>query len=306
MKTGVMKAGFAVPQVFTDGPVDLDEIRTISLKAESLGFDDLWTQEQVVGSSNSLEPLTLLSYLAAITDRIRLGVSVLVLPQREPIWLAKTVATLDQLSNGRVTLGVGLGSDSNDAAFGVGEKRVRRFVESIQLMDSFWKNDSTTLKGDHFTVEDLSMQPKPVQSPRPPVWIGARVPAAVRRAVKYGDGWMGQGSASTELFAKNAQYVQELLDAEGRDPDTFAISKRIYIAIDDDADRALKRLEAWFAHHYGRPQMAAEVSLWGSAETVYQQLDEVAEAGAQHLMLNPVFDYDEHLEALSEYVRNRA
>ncbi|NQW18770.1 MAG: LLM class flavin-dependent oxidoreductase [Chloroflexi bacterium] len=300
-----MKAGFAIPQVFPDGPVDLEEIRTIALKAESLGFDDLWTQEQVVGSSCSLEPLSLLSYLAAITDRIRLGVSVLVLPQREPIWLAKVVATLDQLSKGRVTVGVGLGSDGHDAAFGVGEKRVRRFVESIQLIDSLWKNGATTLNGDHFNVENLSMQPKPVQSPRPPLWIGARVPAAVKRAVKYGDGWMGQGSASTELFAKNAKYVRELLDAEGRDPASFAVSKRIYVAIDDDADSALKRLESWFGHHYGRPQMASEVSLWGPAETVYQQLDKVVDAGAQHLMLNPVFDYDEHLEALAEYVGSR-
>ena len=301
-----MKTGFAIPQVFPDGAIDLDEIRTIALKAESLGFDDLWTQEQVVGSSNSLEPLNLLSYLAAITDHIRLGVSVLVLPQREPIWLAKTIATLDQLSNGRVTIGVGLGSDGHDAAFGVGEKRVGRFIESIQLMDSFWKNDSTTFNGDHFTVENLSMQPKPVQSPRPPLWIGARVPAAVKRAVKYGDGWMGQGSSSTELFAKNAQYVRELLDAEGRDPESFAVSKRIYVAIDDNADRALNRLEAWFGHHYGRPQMAAEVSLWGPAETVFQQLDEVAAAGARHLMFNAVFDYDEHLEALASYVRSRS
>ena len=90
-----MNTGFAIPQVFPDGAIDLDEIRTIALKAESLGFDDLWTQEQVVGSSNSLEPLSLLSYLAAITDRIRLGVSVLVLPQREPIWLAKTHSAIE-------------------------------------------------------------------------------------------------------------------------------------------------------------------------------------------------------------------
>jgi probable F420-dependent oxidoreductase len=301
-----MNNGFAVPQVFPDGTIDLDEIRNIALKAEALGFDDLWTQEQVVGSSNSLEPLSLLSYLAAITDRIRLGVSVLVLPQREPIWLAKTIATLDQLSDGRVTVGIGLGSDGNDSAFGVGEKRVGRFIESIQLMDSFWKNDSTTLVGDHFNLENMSMQPKPVQLPRPPLWIGARVYAAVKRAVKYGDGWMGQGSASTELFAQNAQYVRDLLDAENRDPESFTISKRIYVAIDENADRALKRLEAWFAHHYGRPQMAAEVSLWGPAESVFQQLDEVTEAGAHHLMFNPVFDYDEHLEVLASYVGSKS
>ena len=300
-----MKAGFAIPQVFPDGPVDMAEVRRIALRAEDLGFEDLWAQEQIIGPSNSLEPMSMLSYLAAITDRIRLGTSVIVLPQREPVSLAKQVATLDQMSGGRVTLGVGLGGDANDAVFGVGEKRVRRFTEAIQVMNSLWSEESTTFDGMFFHLDAVSLQPKPVQQPRPPLWIGARVEAALRRAVRLGDGWMGQGSSSTALFLGNVGHVRRFLDEAGRDPATFAISKRVYVAIDDDADRAIERMTSWIDHHYGRPEMAREVAVWGPAESVYEQLDEIAAGGAGHLMMNPVFDHDEHLEALAEYVKSR-
>ena len=308
MDQGFSGAGFAVPQVFPDGNIDLAVIRDVSVRAEQMGYDSLWVQERIIGTSQSLEPLALLSYLAAVTEKVRLGVSVLVLPLRSPPQLAKTLATIDVLSGGRLTVGIGLGGgDANAEAYGMKPgRRVRRFMEALSVIDALWKDEFAEFEGEIYSLSGTPMAPKPVQKPRPPVWFGARAEPAIRRAAKYGDGWMGQGSSSTELFAKNAQYVRELLDAEGRDPESFAVSKRIYVAIDDNADRALNRLEAWFAHHYGRSQMAAEVSLWGPAETVFQQLDEVAAAGARHLMFNAVFDYDEYLEALASYVRSRS
>ena len=300
--TGRIGAGFAIPQVFPDGPVDRDVIRHVATRAEALGYDSLWTQEQIVGRSRSLEPLSLLSFLAAITERVRLGVSVLVLPHRNPVQLAKTLGTLDHLSDGRLTLGVGLGGAGQEIAFGIQEgRRVRRFIEALQVMDALWKQEEAKFEGEFFRLEGTPMTPKPLQQPRPPVWFGARTEPALKRAVRYGDGWMGPGSSSTADFRQHVSFVRQFLEESGRDPAAFAISKRVYVAIDDDADRAERRLTDWFGHHYGNPGMASQVSIWGPPEHCYERIEEIIDAGARHLLLNPVFDYDEHLDALARY-----
>ena len=297
-----VRAGFAIPQVFPDGPVDSELIGHVASRAEELGYESLWTQEQILGSSRSLEPVTLLSFLASITDRVRLGVSVVVLPMRNPVQLAKALGTVDLLSGGRLTVGVGIGGGGNAAAFGISEeRRVRRFVESLQVMDALWQDGEARIDGQFFRLDGASMEPKPAQRPRPPVWFGARTEPALRRAVRYGDGWMGPGSSSTADFKSHVGYLRRFLDEDGRDPAGFAISKRIYVAIDDNPARAERRLTEWFGHHYGRPGQARQVSVYGPAERCYEGIDEIIEAGAQHVLLNPVFDYDEHLDALSRY-----
>jgi probable F420-dependent oxidoreductase len=305
MDQGYSGAGFAVPQVFPDGNVDLAVIRHVSLRAEQLGYDSLWTQERIIGPSVSLEPLALLSYVAAITEKVRLGVSVLVLPLRSPPQLAKTLATLDVLSEGRLIVGVGLGGSDKDApAYGFESgRRVRRFNEALDLMDAFWKNETVEFEGELYSLSDGSMAPKPIQKPRPPVWFGARAEPAIKRAAKYGDGWMGPGSSSADDFRESVAMLRDALDAEGRDPANYPVSKRVYVAIDDDADRAERRLTDWFGHHYGNAEMAPRVSIWGPADNCYEQIDAIIDAGAEHFLLNPVFDYDEHLDALKRYTR---
>jgi len=305
MDQGYSGAGFAVPQVFPDGNVDLGVIRDVSLRAEELGYDSLWTQERIIGPSVSLEPLALLSYLAAVTEKVRLGVSVLVLPLRSPPQLAKTLATLDVLSEGRLIVGVGLGGNDKDApAYGFESgRRVRRFNEALEFMDAFWKNETVEFEGELYNLSDGSMAPKPIQKPRPPVWFGARAEAAIKRAAKYGDGWMGAGSSTADDFRESVVMLRDALHAEERDPANYPVSKRVYVAIDDDADRAERRLTDWFGHHYGNAEMAPRVSIWGPADHCYEQIDAIIDAGAEHFLFNPVFDYDEHLAALKLYTR---
>lgn len=296
-------AGFAVPQVFPDGAVDVAVIRDIARQAEAAGFADLWTQEQLIGTSVSVEPLTLLAYLAAVTERVRLGVSVLVLPVHSPLHLAKRLASLDVLSEGRLIAGVGLGGDWDADAFGIPEgRRLGRFMNVLAAMDALWTEERATLSGDFYSFAGTPMAPKPVQQPRPPIWFGARVPAAVRRAARHGDGWMGPGSSSIETFEELVPELRDELEQEGRDRSRFPMSKRVYIAIDDDAERARLRLREWFAHNYGDAEMAERVSVWGPAEHCFEYIDRLIAAGATHLLFNPVFDYEEHIEALRPYL----
>ena len=305
MDQGFSGAGFAVPQVFPDGNIDLAVIRDVSVRAEQMGYDSLWVQERIIGTSQSLEPLALLSYLAAVTEKVRLGVSVLVLPLRSPPQLAKTLATIDVLSGGRLTVGIGLGGgDANAEAYGMKPgRRVRRFMEALSVIDALWKDEFAEFEGEIYSLSGTPMAPKPVQKPRPPVWFGARAEPAIRRAAKYGDGWMGPGSSSADDFKESVGVLRSALEAEGKDFANFPVSKRVYVAIDDDADRAERRLTDWFGHHYGNRDMAARVSIWGPADHCYEQIDAIIDAGAEHLLLNPVFDYDEHLDALQRYTR---
>ena len=292
--------GIAAPQIFPDGPVDMELVKAHAARAEELGYHSLWVQEQIVGPSASLEPVGFLSYLAGVTTTIRLGAAVLVLTTRNPVHLAKQLATVDQMSGGRLIFGTALGGRPKlyDLLDGPSERRVSHFVEGVQVIRALWTQDRVDYQGNFWTLEEAAMAPKPVQKPHPPIWFGGRHPDGLRRAVRLADGWMGAGSTTTEQFRGHVQVLHEALEVQDRDPATFPISKRVYVAIDDDEDRAEKRLADWFGYHYGRSGMASEVSVWGSVEKCISGLAEVTEAGAEMLMLNPVFDHMEHLEAL--------
>lgn len=296
---GGVPVGFGLPQVFPNGEFDLTLIREVALKAESLDYDSLWTQEQIVGKSQSLEPLSLLSYLSALTERIRLGVSVLVLPHRNPVQLAKLIASMDVLSEGRLIVGVGLGNAMNPA-FGVpAERRVRRFTEVVEAMKALWTPGEAHYRGELFPLDGVPQEPKPVQRPHPPLWFGSRAPAALERAVRHGDGWMGAGSSTPDDFRTQRAQIHELLERHDRDPATFTLSKRLYVAIDEDSDRAEQRLREWFGHNYGNPEMGTAVSVWGPLSRIEEEVGRFVDAGAEHLLLNPVFDFHEHLDALA-------
>jgi alkanesulfonate monooxygenase SsuD/methylene tetrahydromethanopterin reductase-like flavin-dependent oxidoreductase (luciferase family) len=198
--------------------------------------------------------------------------------------------------------GVGLGGEWDEGAFGIPEgRRLGRFMNVLEAVDALWRDERATVQGDFFSLKGTPMAPKPLQQPRPPVWFGARVEAAVRRAARHGDGWMGPGSSSVETFEALVPPLRDELERVGKDPATFPMSKRVYIAVDDDEDRARRRLREWFAHNYDDPDMAERVSVWGSVDRVSAYLDRLIAAGATHLLLNPVFDYAEHLDALGAY-----
>ena len=194
--------------------------------------------------------------------------------------------------------GRGLIPSSEDRQSGVFDT----FTESIGVMKALWTQERAEFKGDLWQLDGVPMSPKPVQKPHPPLWFGGRHPSGLRRAVRLADGFMGAGSTSTAQFRDHVSTIREELEHRQRDPAEFPISKRVYIAVDDDADRAKRRLTEWFGSWYGRAEMAAEVSVWGSIEACAEGLQEVVDAGAEMLMLNPVFDYDEHLETLMSEV----
>ena len=226
----------------------------------------------------------------AVTKRLRLGIAVLLIAQRNPIDLAKALSSLDVLSNGRLIVGAGLGaSTQNYPAYGLSpEGRVTRFRENLEIMKRLWTEDNVTLDGRFSHLESIPMQPKPVQRPHPPIWIGGHAEAALRRAAELGDGYIGAGSTPMNVFLEDIKKL----------PADFPKAKRLYLALGDN----LSRLREWFGAFYHKPEMADQVALWGSPQQIADQIIRLRDAGVIYILLNPVFDEETQMERICEQV----
>jgi alkanesulfonate monooxygenase SsuD/methylene tetrahydromethanopterin reductase-like flavin-dependent oxidoreductase (luciferase family) len=244
--------------------------------------------------------------VAAITSTLRLGTSVILLPLRNPIQLAKAYSTLDCMSGGRAIMGVGLGGGhlgSHEDLFGYArEHRVTRFAEAVQVMKLLWTEAKSSFHGTFWNFDDVSMEPKPIQKPHLPLWFGGHHENALRRAVKYGDAWMGAGSSSSSAFVRESALIRRFLDEAKRDPATFNYGKRVYLAVDNDKARGEKRIREWFNIRYKNADLGPRVSVWGSSTECTEKIQQIVGAGAQFIVFNPMFDEMEHLDICAKEI----
>ena len=301
-----MRFAISIPQHVADGAFDPVEWRAYLARAEALGFDSAWSLEQTLGSMPHLGPVEAMTYAAACTERLRLGCAVFVTPLHNPVHLAKSLSTLDQLSRGRIDVGVGTGGRVRMfSAFGVDpEGLVARFTEGLRLMKALWTESSVTFDGRFWQLDGAAMEPKPFQKPGPPIWFGGNHRAAVRRAVKLGDGFFGAGSQTTAQFADQVQVVGTALKEFGREPDGFQLAKRVYICIDDDAARAREQIAASLNRlygYFGLPDLTP-VAVFGPPDACVRGLREVVDAGAELILLNPLADERDQMERLAAEV----
>jgi probable F420-dependent oxidoreductase len=281
-----MEFAIAIPQTYPDPA----RVQRFLRRAEELPFTAAWCIEQVIGTAPVLESLTTLSYAAAITKRLQLGIAVLLIAQRNPIDLAKSLSSIDVLSGGRIIVGVGLGASTRHyAAYGLtSEARVARFRENLEVIKRLWTEDRVTINGRFSQLENIPMEPKPVQKPHPPIWFGGHAEAALRRAVELGDGFIGAGSTPMTAFLESLKQL----------PRDFPKAKRLYVAFGDK----LPQLREWFADFYHKPEMAEEVAVWGSAQNIRDAIKRMQDAEVSHVLLNPVFDEEEQMERLTQEV----
>jgi len=297
-----ISVGIALPHRSPD-PIDVGAVRHVAERADALGFRDLWVTENTLDHAFCFDSVLALTYAAAVTTKIRLGVSVIVLPMQHPIHVAHQMATLDYLSNGRAILGAGLGRDDHYAQFQVSrEHRVRRFRESVELIKALWTESKVNYQGSIYHVDGATMALKPVQKPHLPIWFGGRHPDALRRAATIADGWMGSGSSSMAAFARDVPILKAELEKVRRDPATFPISKRVFLSVHERSDVARAELHRWFNTIYHKPEAAAASGIHGTPEQLRARIEELVEMGANHLLLNPVCRYAEQVEALAEVV----
>lgn len=232
-----MEIGIHIPQV---GPhANVANVTSFAKAADDAGFDCLWVFDHVVlqreqdskypyspdGSLgfpptlDFLEPLTLLTYLAGVTKRAKLGTSVLVLPMRQPVLHAKIMATIDFLSGGRFILGAGIGwwKGEYEALSVPFERRGKRMDECLQLLRALWTEDFASFKGEFYDVDGWACNPKPVQPDGIPIWLGGESRKQLQRVGKYADGWLAT-ARSLATLKDGMAVAREAASKAGRDP----------------------------------------------------------------------------------------
>ena len=255
-----MRFAISIPQFYADGEFSPPDFRAYLARAEALGvYESAWTQEMPMSPTPQLAPLEAMTYAAACTSSLRLGCTVFVTTLHSPVHLAKDLATLDQLSGGRLEVGVGSGGPRRPfAAFGMSADRyLARFTEGIALIKALWTQPRVSFDGEFWQLKDAAMEPKPHQKPYPRLWFGGSAEAAVRRGVGLCDGFFGAGSSQTEAFATQVRVARAALaergQSEGFGPGEFPIAKRVYIGIDpSDGARARQRISDALAGMYPR------------------------------------------------------
>jgi len=299
-RDSVLQFGVYLPNVAWVTPPPPEELATYAIEAEQGGFDSVWVEDRLLHSEiEMLEAITTLTFVAARTSKISLGTSVLLLNLRNPLSLAKSLSTLDYLSNGRLIIGASLGGRVFEyAAAGVSMRtRVTRFNNAIQFLRTAWGEEQPS-RPDLLTVP---MLPRPVQR-HIPMWLGGRVEAALGRAGIIGDGWLASSTTTPEAFRKGWETVSAHAAAAGRDPAQLMPAKFCYIHVDDSTERALSRLETTLPKYYGAPYDAANLAIYGPPERCIEQATRFLDAGVRTLIFATVTPDRAQLERVAQEI----
>ena len=288
-----VRIGFT-PGPFPSGAEGQGLLRQLVGLGDTHGYDSIWLSDRVVGGTFPLEPLVALSMVAAYSDTLKFGTSVLALPLRNPVLLAKELATLDYLSNGRLLPAVGLGQENTAEyqACGVAkENRGRRADEAIRVLRRLWQEDLVTHEGTFFRFHDVTITPKPVQRPSPPIWIGGRSKAAQRRTGRIGDGWLVSQATPQEvdeakelIFSTATQYGRAI------DEDHIGVMLGFCIA------SSIEEASAIAEPHANRGRSDTHYTNYcaiGPPEKAVAKIKEYLAAGASKFVVRPMCNAEE-------------
>ncbi len=299
-----VRVGIFVP-IVSGGPLPSpEEFRAYCQEAERLGFESLWVNDRIFHRINVLDSLSMLTWAAAATQRVRLGTAVLLLALRSAALVAKTVSTLDFLSGGRAVLGVSLGGrDWEFAGTGTSVKqRVARLRENVAVLRRLMAEEQVSFEGRFQQLDGVGIRPKPVQPGGVPILFGGSHENSLRRTAELADGWVVGGGGGVEAFVKGRQRIQEFAAAGGRDLAGFEWGKLIYTAVASDREQGKRMLEPYL-HAYYSPEYDIETScVFGTAEECVEQLQPYAEGGLQTFILGPPSLDIEHLRRIARDV----
>jgi alkanesulfonate monooxygenase SsuD/methylene tetrahydromethanopterin reductase-like flavin-dependent oxidoreductase (luciferase family) len=302
------KLGYLLPtrEQIMEGRPDARPLLELAMQAEALGYASLWVGDSLLARPRH-EPLTLLAGVAGRVPRLELGTAVLLPALRNPVLLAHQVATLDQVSEGRLILGVGFASDRPNiraefAAAGVPfEKRLGRMMEGLRLCKALWTGTAVDWD-DRWQVAGGMLAPTPYRAGGPPLWIGGNLPASLERAGRWFDGWF-PNSPDPATYAARWAEIRATAQAAGRDGGVLTGAIYLTVSLDDDVTRAEARLNSFLEGYYGQPAEVTrrrQVCYAGPAAGIAAWLADYAAAGASHLVLRFAGDHARHLAAVAK------
>jgi alkanesulfonate monooxygenase SsuD/methylene tetrahydromethanopterin reductase-like flavin-dependent oxidoreductase (luciferase family) len=300
--------GYLLPtrESVMEGRPQAEPLLQLAQRAEALGYDSVWVGDSVLARPRH-EPITLLAGVAGRTKRVKLGTAVLLPALRNPVLLAHQVATLDQVSAGRVILGVGIATDvpnirAEFRACGVPfDKRVGTLMEGMRLCRALWSGKPVDWDG-RWHIEKGVLGPVPHQPGGPPIWGGGSVPGALERAGKHFEGWFPNGPEAA-VWGEHLRQVRAHARDAGRKPEDVVAAAYLTLYVDDDAARAENRLNEFLAAYYGRrPDVIRkqQACFGGPAGAAAAWLNGYIEQGAQYIVLRIAGDHERHLETVAK------
>jgi probable F420-dependent oxidoreductase len=302
-----MEYGVHLPLISLDGrPWSLRRLQEYAETAEELGFRALSANDHLLFPRPWLDGPTALAAVLASTQRMTLATSVALPVVRGPVALAKSLAAIDLLSEGRLVVGVGPGSSVRDyTVAGIPfEERWKRLDEAVHTLRALWRGEGPSFRGKFYSTEGITLEPRPAQRPGPPIWIGSwGSQAGLRRTARLGDGWMASAYNTTpEAFANARTQLGEYLRAVGKDPDLFpnAIAT-MFFHVTEDRATAQRIVRDVLSQTLNRPaEELQERLLVGPAEVCAERLAAYSSAGVQRLFLWPVGDELSQLSTFRE------
>ena len=285
---------------------DLPEIVRL---LDALGFDSIWSGDHVAFAGPILDPLVQIAQAAALSKRLKIGTAVYLLPLRHPAPVAKQVATLDTISNGRVIFGVGVGGEFplEFQLCGVPvEERGARLSEGIRVLRKLWSGEAVAHDGRFYSFPEVAIQPPPAQPGGPPIWCGGRADAALRRAGRLADGWMSY-VVDPERYRRSLETIAAAMADAGRTLDTFGTSHLLFVRLDKDRESALAFAAEFLSVRYAMDfsRAAERYCALGTAEEVADAIRAFHTAGMRHLvanMLAPESQKAAHLQRFADDV----
>ncbi len=288
-----------MPGAFGEGGENPDYLKQLVEVGDKYGYDSIWLSDRIVSDRFSLEPMIALSMAAVYSERMKFGTSVLAMPLRNPVVLAKQIATLDFLSKGRMLPAVGLGQEEPEEyeACGVSkERRGPRTEEAVRLMRRLWEEDDVTHEGEFFSCHNVAVTPKPCFQPSPPVWIGGRSDAAARRVGRVGDGWLVSGATPREV-SEGAEIIFDTAAEYGRAIEEDHIGALVGYYISPNARETEAAVYRYVTRH--RPDAHfTEYTALGPAEQVAETIRGYIDAGASKIVVRPLCQGEQTMEQL--------
>ncbi|MBI4299148.1 MAG: LLM class F420-dependent oxidoreductase [Chloroflexi bacterium] len=287
-----MKFGICLPHY--NLPIRASGLLEVATRAEDLGFDSIWVTDHIIVPKSlnigyrehMLEPLALMAYLGGVTKKVAIGSSVFILPYRNPIVMAKAVATADVLSGGRIIFGAAVGwMEAEFQALGAPfADRGARSDEYLRLIKLLWSEGVSSFQGRYFQFQDMAFSPQPVQRPHPPIWIGGRSRRAIRRAAEHGDAWHPTGMTHDQL-EKEASYFKKMWAAKGRTGEP-QITMRGGLNITDNALGSERR------------------ALNGSASQIREDIQRYASLDVSHIIMDMAGNsYEAKIKSMERFVK---
>jgi probable F420-dependent oxidoreductase len=299
--------GVSLTGTFHQGELNVHNMRENARSVERLGFDAIWSGDHIIMHNPVLDTMTVLATYAAVTERVKIGTSVYLMPLRHPVITAKQVTTLDLLSEGRFIFGIGVGGEIPQEFNAVDahvSQRGRRADEGLEILQRVLSQDHVNYDGRYYQLRDVTLAPRPQQQPHPPIWVGGRSNAAHRRAARYGNGWVGYLNSSKRL-EEAINHIYDLAPTYGRDPGTIQAGMLLFTVMAQDYETAKQIAVENLSRRYNQPfeNIVDRYCVFGTSDQCLERLQRYIDAGMSNLIFAfacPADQMSEQIEMCAE------